>query len=126
MELENESVNTTTGSTFTLKCTVNLPVDHIYSLEWISWEPAFLPHGRYTIKDSFSQGYSILKISDVSFADAGQYRCKVILLLRNDKKHVATTASVTVTGKNRSWSLPVNKTKTETLDPFMTFNLLND
>ncbi|KAJ8027707.1 C-type mannose receptor 2 [Holothuria leucospilota] len=107
VEMENELVNTTTGSTLTLKCKVNLPVDHISSLTWSKCEPAFLPQYRLTITDSLSQGYSILQISDVSFSDAGQYHCKVVLSFRDTTIPVARTTLVNVT----EGSTPVPTTK---------------
>ncbi|KAJ8028093.1 C-type mannose receptor 2 [Holothuria leucospilota] len=111
VELENELVNTTTGSTLTLKCKVNLPVDHISSLTWTKCEPSFLPQYRHTITDSLSQGYSILQISDVLLTDAGQYHCKVVLSFSNTTIPVARTALVNVT--EGSTPVPTTKPTTE-------------
>ncbi|KAJ8028092.1 C-type mannose receptor 2 [Holothuria leucospilota] len=110
VELENEIVNTTTGSTINLKCKVNLPVDHISSLTWTKCEPGFLPQYRHTITNVLSQGYSILQVTDLLLEDAGEYHCKVVLSFRDTETPVVKSVVVDVTEA----STPVPTTKLTT------------
>lgn len=79
VEMENDVINATTGGILTLKCKVNLPVDHIVSLTWSKTGPGIFSEDRTTITNIFTQGYSTLQISDVGLEDAGQYLCQALL-----------------------------------------------
>lgn len=106
MEMENEMVNITTGNSLTLKCKVNLPIDHISSFTWSKY--GFFLENRTTTTKFLSQGYSTLQISGVDLEDAGRYECRAILRFSDTRIFVTRTALVHVT-------VPTGKPTTEGL-----------